>query len=84
MCFYSGPTERKAGSGRWREGGEEGGEEGGREEKPFALHAGEHVQCTLGMFRYLLKRLRMGKKGKVVLCASTAAGWSEGAGPNLT
>ena len=25
MCFYSGPTERKAGSSRWREGGEEGG-----------------------------------------------------------
>lgn len=77
-------TDRKKGRQRQMEGGRVGGRGGGREEKPFALHAGEHVQCTLGMFRYLLKRLRMGKKGKVVLCASTAAGWSEGAGPNLT
>lgn len=56
----------------------------GRGEKPLALHAGEHVQRTLGMFRYLLKRLRMGKKGKVIRYALTAAGWSKGAGPNLT
>lgn len=65
--------EKQAGSSREREGG-----------KTLALHAGEHVQRTLGMFRYLLKRLRMGKKGKVILYALTAAGWSKGAGPSLT
>lgn len=76
MCFYSGQTEREAGrqaaAGRGRRG------------KTLALHEGEHVQRTLGMFRYLLKQLRMGKKGKVVLYALTAAGWSKGAGLNLT
>lgn len=74
MCFYSGLTERKSGST-----GEEGVGGG-----TLALHAGEHVQRSLGMFRYLLKRLRMGKKGKAILYALTAAGWSKGAGPNLT
>lgn len=68
MCFYSG--QRKAG----RE----------REWEKTALHAEEHVQRALGMFRYLLKRLRMGKKGKVNLYALAAAGWNEGAGPSLT
>lgn len=59
MCFYSGQTDRQA--GREREGGE-----------TLALHAEEHVQRTLGMFRYLLKQLCMGKKGKVILYALTA------------
>lgn len=77
MCSYSGLTKRKAG----RQAGSSREWEGG---KTLALHAGEHVQHSLGMFRYLLKRLRMGKKGKVILCALTVAGWSKGAGPNLT
>lgn len=64
---------------RQHRGGEGGGAGGA-----LALHAGEHVQRSLGMFRYLLKRLRMGKKGKAILYALTAAGWSKGAGPNLT
>lgn len=59
-------TDRQA--GREREGGE-----------TLALHAEEHVQRTLGMFRYLLKQLCMGKKRKShPLCFDC---WSKGAGP---
>lgn len=48
-----------------------------------ALHAGEHVQRTLGMFRYFLKHSVL--VGWVEKSSSVAAaGWSKGAGLNLT
>lgn len=47
------------------------------------LHAGEHVQNTLGMFRYFLRHSALG--GKKEKSSSVAAtGWSKGAGLNLT
>jgi len=49
-------TDRKKERRKERQAGRDRG--GGN----LALHAGEHVQHTLGMFRYLLKQLRMGKK----------------------
>lgn len=52
--------------------------------KNLSLHAGEHVQHALGMFRYLLKQLHEGEGEKNVLRALTAVGWSKGAGPSLT
>ena len=45
-----GERERKRGREREREREREGG---GDEKK--GLHTGQHVQCILGMFRYLLK-----------------------------
>lgn len=65
--------DRKPGSSREMEVG-----------KTLALHAEEHVQLTLGMFRYLLKRLHMGKKEKSILSALTAVDWSKESGLSLT
>lgn len=52
-----------------------------------ALHAGEHVQHTLGMFRYFLKHsvlVGLGGGGGEKSSSVAAAGWSKGAGLNLT
>lgn len=68
-----GEKERRAGSSREVEVG-----------KTLALHAEEHVQLTLGMFRYLLQRLHMGKKEKSNLSALTAFDWSKESGLGLT
>ena len=79
MCFYSGQTDRKA-SGQAAAGRGRG--RGGK----TLLHCTQESTCS-ALWECLdisSNGSAWEKKGKVVLYALTAAGWREGAGPNLT